>query len=170
MPNMGQIIQAHNKKIINNNNSKPEERCNCIKKNECPLPGKCTAKNIIYRAKVKSPNETKEYIGLTSITFKTRFGLHKSSFNNKNNQHSTALMQCSHLAEVTHDHSRMFGLSERRDIGCKLRTIEGYSCVILYYRRWSLVSSPVSPGERGQWELFAGDNPRSSPVLPGPRG
>ena len=52
----------------------------CSYKDDCPLPGKCTSQNIVYQATVKSPNEEKIYIGLTSTTFKTRFSSHKNSF------------------------------------------------------------------------------------------
>ena len=48
---MGKIIKSHNKKLINKNKRNPPT-CNCQKKAECPLNGKCTAENIVYSARV----------------------------------------------------------------------------------------------------------------------
>ena len=40
---------------------------------------------------VTTSDDTKEYIGLTSNTFKQRYTCHKSTFTNKNKAHSTSL-------------------------------------------------------------------------------
>ena len=75
--------------------TKPEENkrstCNCWKKEDCPLPGKCTTSSVIYEAKVSTTDCDKTYIGLTANTFKTRFTAHKSSFMNRDKQSSTEL-------------------------------------------------------------------------------
>ena len=46
--NVASIIKSHNKKLINTSikNTLP---CNCRKKHECPLDGKCRAENIVYK-------------------------------------------------------------------------------------------------------------------------
>ena len=88
--NMDEIIRSHNSNIINRQHTQ-EERCNCRKKEECPLPGKCTIASIIYEAKVTTPHETKRYIGLTSTTFKSRFSNHKASFLDRKKKNSTEL-------------------------------------------------------------------------------
>ena len=46
--NVGNIIKSHNKKLINSSNHH-EQPCNCRKKEDCPLEGKCRTKNIIYK-------------------------------------------------------------------------------------------------------------------------
>ena len=66
MDNMAAVTKAHNNKIINNNTNQATYACNCRIKADCPLPGKCLAKNIIYEAKVTTPTDEKTYIGLTS--------------------------------------------------------------------------------------------------------
>ena len=91
MDNMNNIIKAHNNKMTNTKPSQENDRCNCRKKEECPLPGKCTTKNIIYEAKVSTSDNNKTYIGLTANTFKTRYASHKSSFINKEKKNSTEL-------------------------------------------------------------------------------
>ena len=82
MPNIKSAINAHNKKIL-----KPatiqERKCNCVKKQTCPLDNKCLSKNIVYKAYVTSSNPTykeKVYFGLCETTFKTRYSNHKKSF------------------------------------------------------------------------------------------
>ena len=91
MTNMENIIKAHNSKIINSTTAQEPDKCNCRNKENCPLPGKCTTKNVIYQATVSTSESKKYYIGLTSNTFKTRYNLHKSSFINKDKRNSTEL-------------------------------------------------------------------------------
>ena len=84
--NVASIIKSHNKKLINTSikNTLP---CNCRKKHECPLDGKCRAENIVYKcvASVHGyPN--KVYLG-TAGDFKQRFYNHRMSFNNEGHIH-----------------------------------------------------------------------------------
>jgi hypothetical protein len=88
--NMNNIIQAHNNKLINHQ-KKEEPKCNCRRKEDCPLPGKCTIANIIYEAKISTTNEDKYYIGLTATSFKSRYANHKNSFANERKRHSTEI-------------------------------------------------------------------------------
>ena len=90
MNNMRAIVKSHNN-IITANKPQQEDNCNCRNKTECPLPGKCTTKNIVYRAIVTTTNSEKSYIGITSDTFKSRFANHKSSFNNRCKKNQTEL-------------------------------------------------------------------------------
>ena len=91
--NMAQIIQRHNKKILNQDNTVKEKLCNCRKKEECPLKGSCLKENLVYQATVKPStlDTTKIYIGMTEGEFKTRFNNHIYSFNHKKHATSTAL-------------------------------------------------------------------------------
>ena len=56
MPNMKNIINTHNKKIINPPKDNIARTCNCIRKHQCPLNEKCLTKNVIYKASI-TPNE-----------------------------------------------------------------------------------------------------------------
>ena len=87
--NIETIIKTHNSRIINKENNKTLDTCNCRKKEECPLPGKCTIQNVIYEAKVTKENDDKIYTGLTATPFKTRYSSHKSSFNNRDKSNQT---------------------------------------------------------------------------------
>ena len=84
------IIQGHNSKLTKSKENK-RSTCNCRKKEDCPLPGKCTTSNVIYEAKVSTTDCDKTYIGFTANTFKTRFTVHKSSFMNRDKISSTEL-------------------------------------------------------------------------------
>ena len=101
MDNMETIIKAHNSKIKDLN--KILATCNCRKKEDCPLPGKCTIQNVIYKAKVKTPNEEKTYIGLTATSFKARYMNHKASFNNRAKSNQTELSK--HIWKLKDDGS-----------------------------------------------------------------
>ena len=51
MENIKSVINNHNMKVLNNT-VEIEESCNCRKKNNCPLDGKCLTPNIIYEAQI----------------------------------------------------------------------------------------------------------------------
>ena len=92
MPNMASIISSHNRRIINSNERITEQGCNCRGgSNNCILQGHCQTSNLIYKCTVTTASGNKEYIGLTSNSFKQRYTAHKSSFNNIKHCNSTAL-------------------------------------------------------------------------------
>ena len=67
MPKMENIINTHNKKIINPPKDNIARTCNCIRKHQCPLNEKCLINNVLYKASI-IPNEedpkTKIYYGV----------------------------------------------------------------------------------------------------------
>lgn len=98
MSNIKQIINRENKyKREKHNNNIPEceqnKKCNCRKKDTCPLNGNCLQSTVIYQAKVtrKDNNTHETYVGLTENDFKTRHRNHKSSFRNTSSRNSTEL-------------------------------------------------------------------------------
>lgn len=101
MQNMSNIISSHNKSILNPSKDNAEDRsCSCPKnsKSDCPLDGQCLSKNIIYKAVVSTENTAppintppKQYIGLTSTTFKERFNNHTQSFKARSKSNSSEL-------------------------------------------------------------------------------
>ena len=95
LPNLSSIISSHNAKILRDSSQSVSEKlCNCRKKDECPLNGKCLTDKVVYRAAVKLNDEPKieDYVGITGNSFKTRYNQHKSSFK-QNNIQSTTLSQ-----------------------------------------------------------------------------
>jgi len=97
MPNMKQMISAHNKNVLNKDNpedTKPQ-LCNCRRNNICPLNGECLTSGVVYQASVTRQDNKKEdtYIGLTDNSFKTRYNSHNSSFRNESKRNATTLSQ-----------------------------------------------------------------------------
>ena len=106
---MAKILSAHNAKILRNDEPPQDQPCNCRKKNECPMEGKCNYKNVIYQATItplpptptpgqdeSTQNEIEApkihaYVGLTSSKFKERLANHKKSINHKKYSKETTL-------------------------------------------------------------------------------
>ena len=56
LPNIGSIIAGHNCKLLSNFEGRKNVQtptCNCQKKEDCPVPGKCTLKNVMYHTTVE---------------------------------------------------------------------------------------------------------------------
>ena len=107
MPNMKQIITAHNRKVLAEVKppipveDPPEAKtCNCSRRKleemgGCPLKGKCLITNVVYQAvvvetKVDGQEEVEKYVGCTN-DFKARWRHHDKSFNNPDYKHETVL-------------------------------------------------------------------------------
>ena len=86
MPNIKDIINAHNNKILRSNDDK--KTCNCRNKASCPFNGECLYKGV-YKATILNGNETKEYYGSTGVSFKKRYTQHKHSFKSSISQQTT---------------------------------------------------------------------------------
>ena len=81
--NFKQIIQAHNKKVLNklkNNAPKTINKCNCLptRKMNCPLNGNCCQHNVVYKATVTraDTSQVETYTGSTAQTIKDRWRGH----------------------------------------------------------------------------------------------
>ena len=97
MPNVKQIIENHNRKIVNTKEAinTETENCNCRTKETCPLDKQCLTSGVIYQATVlRQDKQQKEtYIGLTENTFKTRYNGHTNSFKHNSKRNATTLSQ-----------------------------------------------------------------------------
>ena len=69
--------------------------CNCLKKESCPLQGKCTWSNVVYKAEVVTLNKNEGqgmlYVGLASGLWKLRLANHMASFRNVSKRDETEL-------------------------------------------------------------------------------
>ena len=92
MPNMKSIISSHNKYILSNATTPTQQpdTCNCRKKPDCPLEGKCLQANVIYRATVTTETTTETYVGLAT-NFKERYRNHQTSFRHSKRRNETEL-------------------------------------------------------------------------------
>jgi hypothetical protein len=93
LPNITNIINSHNKKILSNISSQIAPTCNCRQITQCSLQGMCLSRNIIYICNVKTSTQDNgvNYIGLTEHTFKDRWYKHKNSFQYESKANSTEL-------------------------------------------------------------------------------
>jgi len=92
--NIKQIVNTHNKQLL----STPTQEitaagCNCRRKDNCPIPGTCLSKSVVYQATVNTkdakPDQT--YVGLTENAFKTRYTNHLASFKHSSKRNNTEL-------------------------------------------------------------------------------
>ena len=96
MPNVARVLKAHNQKVLKQHQGDSTDQdsatCNCRNKANCPLPGKCQIKSIVYQANVLSEDGASySYIGLTDNSFKKRWSNHCQSFKNEAHETSTEI-------------------------------------------------------------------------------
>ena len=92
--NLARKISTHNSKILS-----PVEQgenrgagCNCRIKENCPVPGNCLQKGVIYQATIlREDSQTDTYIGQAATAFKDRWRNHTSSFRTRNPKNSRTL-------------------------------------------------------------------------------
>ena len=66
--------------------------CNCRKKHECPLDGKCRAEYIVYKCVASVDRyHNKVYLGTAEGDFKQRFCNHGMSLNKEGHSTDTTL-------------------------------------------------------------------------------
>lgn len=144
MPNIGNIINAHNKHILKEEpkNSTPKTaECNCRQKGSCPLAGKCLTEGVVYQAKVKrADNLTEEtYIGLTEGSFKARYNNHTSSFRNAKHRNRTKLSQ--HIWSLK-DSNISYSLSWRIMKHCKAYSRSSKRCSLCLHEKFMIICHP----------------------------
>ena len=61
MPNVKSVIDSHNKNLMREKPPQDERKCNCRKKEECPLQNQCLSKGIIYQATVTADQGEKKH-------------------------------------------------------------------------------------------------------------
>ena len=94
---MGNYMARHNSKILrqaSEQHAAPPPKCNCqkSKKGDCPVPGACNQKGVIYKATVTSDGgkNIQTYLGLAK-DFIFRFSKHKRSMDKPDPTNSTTL-------------------------------------------------------------------------------
>ena len=80
MPNMAQMLNQHNTKVNNGNNNKHTGGCNGHRGGrQCPVPGNCMAKGVVYGAEITdlATGNKETYTGLTDGTIRDRISRHE---------------------------------------------------------------------------------------------
>ena len=70
---------SHNRKLLED---KVEEKKQCNCKDKCMVDGYSLLTNVVYRATVITLEESKQYVGSSGLSFKSRYTQHKCSSNN----------------------------------------------------------------------------------------
>ena len=90
-PNFQQIIKKQNKKLTSRKEQKTTD-CNCRRKQECLMQGKCRAESSLYKCVAISNNiPPKTYFGTSEGDWKTRYYNHTKSFRNLKYSKETTL-------------------------------------------------------------------------------
>ena len=91
MPNVRSAISASNKQKIRGQQQQTEPQyCNC-RQVPCPLDGKCSTRDAIYKAEILGAPDKFFYVGSTACRFIQRFHPHKHSIAHRNSKNSTSL-------------------------------------------------------------------------------
>ena len=87
------MIKPHNNRILSEEKTQDQPKCNCRQKDICPLEGHCVDKELIYQCILKenTTNDGVNYNGFTENTFKDRFYKDRNSFKYKNRVNFTEL-------------------------------------------------------------------------------
>ena len=92
MPNMKSTISSHNKALLSDYHRSQtqtnDKECNCRKKDQCPLDGKCLTQNVVYQATVSTQSSSETYVGLAT-NFKDRYRNHTASFRHQTKRNET---------------------------------------------------------------------------------
>ena len=148
------MIKPHNNRIMSEEKTQDQQKCNCWQKDTCPLEENCLDKELIYQCTLKenTTSDRVNYNGLTENTFKDRFYKHRISFKHKSKANSTELSK--HFWEMKRkgikkpimhwsviDHAKPYQNGSKR---CNLCLTEKYhiltSLIILINKRSELVS------------------------------
>ena len=100
LPNFANIIKSHNNRILSEEKTQDQPKCNCRQKDICPLEGHCVDKELIYQCILKenTTNDGVNYNGFTENTFKDRFYKHHNSFKYESKVNSRELSK--HFWEI----------------------------------------------------------------------
>ena len=87
------MLKSRNSRILPEEKTQEQPKCNCRQKDTCPLEGHCLDKELIYQCTLKenSISYRVNYNGLTENTFKDRFYKHCNSFKYESKGNSTEI-------------------------------------------------------------------------------
>ena len=126
MPNMKNIINTHNKKIINPSKD-IAKTCNCIRRHKCPLNGKCLTNNVLYKASISLNEENskaKICYGVSETAFNHRYmnyKIHSITWNTKliqNYQMNIGTKKTSNISWKILGTHKLYNQSSKRYLLC----------------------------------------------------
>ena len=104
------MIKSHNNRILSEEKTHDQPKCNCRQKDTCPLEGNCLDKELIYQCNLKenTTSDRVKYNSLTENTFKDQFYKHDNSFKyeSKANSKASKIQSCIGQLLITLNHVR----------------------------------------------------------------
>ena len=93
LDNFAHMIKLHKNRILSEEKTQDQPKCNCQQKDTCPLEGHSLDKELIYRfiLKENTSSDRVNYNSLIENIFKDRFYKHSNSFKNESKANSTDL-------------------------------------------------------------------------------
>ena len=71
LPNFGNMIKSHNNRILSEEKTQDQPKCNCRQKDTCPLEEQCLDKELIYQCSLKENTNSDGFIS-TAILSNTK--------------------------------------------------------------------------------------------------
>ena len=144
LPNFANIIKSHNNRILSEEKTQDQPKCNCRQKDTCPLEGNCLDKELIYQCNLKenTTSDRVKYNSLTENTFKDQFYKQHNSFKYQGKENYTELSK--HIWEMKRkdiekpimhwsvtDHAKPYQSGSKR-------------CNICLTKKYHILTSPVN--------------------------
>ena len=111
LPNFANMIKSLNNRILSEEKTQDQPKCNCRQKDNCPLEGHSLDKELVYRCiwKENTKNDGVKYNSLTENTFKDQFYKHHNSFKyeSKANSKASKIQSCIGQLLITLNDIRM---------------------------------------------------------------
>ena len=144
LPNFTNMIKSHNNRILFDEKTQDQPKCNCRQKDSCPLAGDCLDKALIYRCilKEKTTSDGVNYNGLTENTFKDRFYKHRSSFKYESKANSTELSK--HIWEMKRKGIKKPIMQWSVNDHAKQYQNGSKSCNLCLTEKYHILTSPVN--------------------------
>ena len=139
MPNIKSIISSHNEAVLSNfyqsQTQTNDTECNCRKKDQCPLDGKCLAQNVVYLATVTAQTSSDSYVGLAT-NFKESYRNHTASFRHESKRNKTELSK--HIWTLNDD-NKPFTIKWRVLKQCKPYNSISNKCNLCLFEKYVII-------------------------------
>ena len=112
-----------------------EKECNCRKKDQCPLDGKCLTQNVVYQATVSTQSSSETYVGLAT-NFKEHYRNHTASFRHQSKRNETELSK--HIWALK-DNNKSFNIKWRIIKQCRPYSNVSNKCSLCLFEKFVII-------------------------------
>ena len=163
MPNMGQNLNQHNNKV-RTGGAKQSGGCNGHRRGkECPLPGDCMARGVVYGAEVTNTitGEKETYTGLTEGTMRDRISKHEGNFRHR---HQPGTRLSSHVWKLK-DQGAPFTITWRILSRASSFNPTLGMCRLCLKEKYMIMFSPTTASLNKRSEIFSSCRHRQGKLL-----